>query len=172
MTLSAFRPWPGLVVGVLVAASSVGASAQWKWRDAVGQLHASDLPPPHEVPEKDILQRPTPPRSALASTAAASAASAAAAPTKSPLEIEVEARRARALQEAAAEKARRQSAEAQASLMRADNCERARQQLAALDSGQRLARFNAKGEREVIDDKTRADEVARARNVIASDCKS
>jgi hypothetical protein len=34
-----------------------------------------------------------------------------------------------------------------------------------------MARINAKGEREVIDDATRADEMRRAREVIASDCR-
>ena len=37
--------------------------------------------------------------------------------------------------------------------------------------GIRIVRFNAKGEREYLDDKGRAEEAQRARNVIASDCK-
>ena len=53
---------------------------------------------------------------------------------------------------------------------RADNCRRARGHLAALESGQRIARTNERGEREVLDDKGRADEMRQARAVIASDC--
>jgi hypothetical protein len=34
-----------------------------------------------------------------------------------------------------------------------------------------MARVNDKGEREVLDDKARADEMRRARDVIASDCR-
>jgi hypothetical protein len=40
-----------------------------------------------------------------------------------------------------------------------------------LESGQRIARVNAQGEREVLDDKGRAEEMQRARQVMASDCK-
>ena len=54
---------------------------------------------------------------------------------------------------------------------RSENCNRARSHAAALDSGQRIARVNEKGEREVLDDKGRADEMRRAREVIASECK-
>jgi len=35
----------------------------------------------------------------------------------------------------------------------------------------RLARVNDKGEREVLDDKQRADETKRMRDTIAADCK-
>jgi hypothetical protein len=49
---------------------------------------------------------------------------------------------------------------------------RARSHLPTLESGQRIARTNDKGEREVLDDKGRADEPRRAREVIAnSDCR-
>ena len=44
-------------------------------------------------------------------------------------------------------------------------------QLATLDSGQRIARINAEGEREILDDEARAEEARRAREVIASDCR-
>ena len=42
---------------------------------------------------------------------------------------------------------------------RADNCRRARTHMATLDSGMRMSRTNDKGEREVLDDKQRADEI-------------
>jgi hypothetical protein len=40
-----------------------------------------------------------------------------------------------------------------------------------LDDGVRITRTDAKGEREVLDDKARAEEVRRTKNVIVSDCK-
>jgi hypothetical protein len=57
------------------------------------------------------------------------------------------------------------------SAIRAENCRAARSQLSTLESGQRVARTNDKGEREMLDDKGRADETRRAREVIASDCR-
>ena len=46
-----------------------------------------------------------------------------------------------------------------------------REQLATLDSGQRIARVKADGEREILDDEQRAKESRRARDVIASECR-
>jgi hypothetical protein len=57
------------------------------------------------------------------------------------------------------------------SAQRAENCQRARTQVATLESGQRMARVNAKGEREVLDDKARAEELAQARDAAASNCR-
>lgn len=151
-----------------------GAQAQWTWRDAQGRLTASDRPPPKEVADKDILSRPatTLRRAPVATTAAASAASgaAASAPAQpaSPLEAEVEARRRAAEQQAAA-KAR--ADDERLAAQRAENCRRARAHASALESGQRMARSNERGEREVLDDKGRADELRLAREVIASDCR-
>ena len=54
---------------------------------------------------------------------------------------------------------------------RAENCRRARSHLSAMESGQRIARVNDKGEREVLDDRGRAEEMRQAREVIASDCR-
>jgi hypothetical protein len=48
---------------------------------------------------------------------------------------------------------------------------RAKRHLATLESGQRIARINDKGEREIIDDKVRAEEMQAARKVASSDCK-
>ena len=54
---------------------------------------------------------------------------------------------------------------------KADNCSRARQGKATFDSGIRVARLNAQGEREIMDDKARATENRRLQTVIDSDCK-
>ena len=54
---------------------------------------------------------------------------------------------------------------------KAENCRAARAHLAALDSGQRIARYKDNGEREILDDQQRAAETRRARDVIASECR-
>jgi hypothetical protein len=155
----------GLVVAALALTLSLPAAAQWKWRDASGRVTASDLPPPRDVPDKDILQRPSSqPRTAPAAPAPASAASGAARVVDKDLEAR---KRAAELQQQTKAKAEEQRLAA----VRAENCSRARQHLATLESGQRMARVNAKGEREIIDDQVRADETRRAREVIASDCR-
>ena len=170
----------GLAVGsalvlVLVLALAIPASAQaqWKWRDPSGRTQYSDLPPPNGTAERDILQRPDAgPRRALAPLAAASGASAPAsgAPLLAPRgsEPELDARRRKVEQE---EVTRKTAEDARVAAGRGENCTRARAQMRTLDSGMRISRINEKGEREIIDDATRAAETQRARAVIAADCK-
>ncbi len=153
----------------LALAFSLPAQAQWKWRDKDGQVNVSDRPPPHEVPDKDILARPIPPlRRTAAPAAPASAASGAASAPPTALEREVQARKRQAEQE---EAAKNKAEEERIAGVKTQNCRNARNQVAALESGQRIARVNDKGEREVLDDKGRADEMRRAREVINSDCR-
>lgn len=169
MRPSTFSPSRG---GILLAAclalslTAPMAHAQWKWRDKTGQVNASDRPPPLDVPEKDILARPSP--EARRTAPAASAAAPAAAPAKPAGDRELEARKRGAEQEQSAKakaEADRQAAQ------RAENCRNARSHLNALESGQRIARINDKGEREVLDDRARADEMRQARAVMSSDCR-
>ena len=166
------------LAAALVAAALAGAgplaTAQWLWRDNAGRLNASDLPPPPDVPDKNIIKRPvgaaargvaaTP--AAAPASAAAPAASAASVPRG--VDAELEARRARAEQEKAA---RAKAEDDKLAAQRAENCRRARAQLALIDSGQRIARVDDKGERVVLDDAARAAEAAAAQRAIAADCR-
>jgi hypothetical protein len=160
------------------------AHAQWAWRDANGRITASDRPPPNTVADKDIVSRPktekrrtdtaAAPVGSAAPTAVVPVAAPAAAPApaaeapKTALDKEVEARKLKAEQEQAAKKKAEEAKQASA---RAENCQRARQQMASLDSGIRIARVNANGEREILDDAGRAAEARKARDVIGSDCR-
>jgi hypothetical protein len=148
------------------------AEAQWKWRDNRGQIHISDTPPPRDVPDKDVLQRPDlTPRKAPASppaAAAAASAAAAAAPAKAPVDPELEERKRKADQDQAA---RQKADEKKQQVARTENCQRAREQLATLDSGVRVMRTKPDGEREYLSDEQRASEAQRARTIIASDCR-
>jgi hypothetical protein len=145
------------------------AEAQWKWRDSRGQVHISDIPPPRDVPDKDVLQRPeVSVRKPPAAVPAPAAAAVASAPAKAAVDPELEERRKRAEQEQAA---RAEADKQKAAAVRKDNCQRARDQLATLDSGQRIARIKADGEREILDDDMRAKETKRARDIIASECR-
>jgi hypothetical protein len=172
------RPKPRCRAGVLQAtivlaallATSLPASAQWMWRDKDKHITASDLPPPHDIPDRDILQRPDMNARQPTPTpaAAASASIAGGAVVKPPVDAELEARRRAAEQQ---QQAKAHAEEQKLDAQRADNCRRARSQLSALQSGQRMARINDKGEREILDDKGRADEIRRANEVVASDCR-
>ncbi len=156
-------------LGVLLAVSAAPAHAQWKWRDSKGQVHVSDLPPPREVADKDILLRPGAKPGAEAKPEASGAASAPPKmPGKPSADPELEAKKRKAEAEQAAKTKAEDEKQAQ---VKAENCKRARSALAGLESGQRLARINEKGEREFVDDKQRSEEVRRTRELMAAECK-
>lgn len=163
------RQLAGLGLAALACLSLCGpAEAQWKWRDSRGQIHISDTPPPRDIPDKDVLQRAEVVVRKPAPASASAPVAAPAAPAKAPVDPELEERRKRAEQE---QTARAEADKQKAAAIRKDNCQRAREQLATLDSGQRIARIKADGEREILDDDARAKEARRAREVIASDCR-
>jgi hypothetical protein len=167
------------LIAVIVLTMCATAQAQWVWRDKNKQVHASDLPPPRDIPDKDVIQRPSAPaQKAAAPVAPASAASSAnTAPNGTPnvlpdgrtrTDPELEARRKKAEQEQATQ---RKAEDDKRAAERMENCDRARANLRQFESGMRIARVNEKGEREVIDDKVREQEIQRARNIAANDCR-
>lgn len=165
-----------LVLALLGSLLSGNAAAQWKWRDKAGVVQYSDLPPPVGTADKDVMQRPTTSQQRRATAAAVPASSAsgasaaldAASALPKGVEPELEAKRRKVEQEQAA-KTKAEADKVDAS--RAENCTRAKAYARTLDDGMRISRTNAKGEREILDDSGRAEEVKRAKSVIASDCK-
>jgi hypothetical protein len=154
---------------------SASAQAQWKWRDARGQVLYSDRPPPLTVPEKDILQSPSAvaPRiqiissQPLGASAPAPAASKPQAKTDAKLEAEEETRRRKAEQDS---EAKARAEEQKNAAIRRENCVQARSYLRTLEDGMRISRTNEKGEREILNDAQRTQEIARTRGVINSEC--
>lgn len=169
-----FLHW--LVLGC-ACALPLSASAQWQWVDNSGKKVFSDQPPPTDIPEKNILRRAGPSPSARAPTPASPApegtADTAATPKPAPpkpmgvdKELEEKTRKAEAEQ-----KAKEAAEAAKIAKAKVESCARAREGKATIDSGIRLAKVNAKGEREIMDDAARAAEQKRVQSVIDSDCK-
>ena len=156
-------------IGVSLWVATLPAAAQWKWKDSRGQVVISDVPPPREIPERDVLQKPTLvlQRQATPQASAASAAPADAA-AKPKVDAELEARRKKAEAE---QQAKQKADEQKIAAVRADNCKRARQYAETLNSGIRMTRLNEKGEQEYLDDNQRAAEMQRARQTIESECR-
>jgi hypothetical protein len=156
-----------LVIGSFLV---LPAAAQWKWRDKNGSIQYSDSPPPPGVPAKDVLQRSSSGRQGV-SAGLEPGAEAASAPRVG-ADPELEARRRKA-EQGTTDKAKaeeRVQAERIASA-KAENCTRARSHMKSLEDGMRIVRTNASGEHEVLDDKGRAAEKARASEIISSDCR-
>ncbi len=177
------KPALALALGALIAAT---AHAQvYKWRDADGRLHFGDQPPPG-VTATQLRGGPAPAPSATdtadeesfvddeMSDAQPDSPSAPPAETQESGAEQSTAEEAAEAMRAEREKAQAEKAQAEAEREReqmlAENCQRARNQLTALEGGQRIARFNERGEREVLDDAARAQEVARMREFIDANC--
>jgi len=167
--------WRATVAAGLLLAACSAASAQWVWKEGERKVF-SDTPPPASVADKNIIKRPggnnapmaAPPAAETpAEGAAAAAASPAAAPQLPKVDKELEAKKKLAEE---AEEARKKAEEQRVAKARAENCERARKAKGTMDSGVRLATTNAKGEREIMDDKARAAEARRLDDIMRSDC--
>jgi hypothetical protein len=157
------------MLGVLSLAC-MAASAQWLWIDQDGRKVYSDSAPPPDTPLKNILKQPggrtVPQEVAPTTISAASGAASAARPTGKNKELEDKRKQA----EQAEDEKHRAETEKQKQL-KADNCRRARQAKASLDSGVRIATTNDKGEREFLDDGARAAETKRMQEAIQSQCQ-
>jgi hypothetical protein len=162
------RPARLAVALLFGAAVSMPALAQWAWKDASGRTVFSDQPPPASVKKEQIVRQPA--NSVLsAPPAPAAGAAKATAPTapKTLAEREQEYRK-RQLDRAEAEK--KQADEQALAARRQQECNRARGYLRQLEDGIRIARTDAQGNREILDDAQRAAETARAREVIQATC--
>ena len=164
------NPVYGLLFSVFISTglAVLPATAQtYKWTDANGKVHYSDQPPPANVKEQATvkLRKPAAPTSP---TPAASDKDAPEAKAKTYIEQEAEFRKRQvetAEREAAEKKKAADAAE------KKQNCEQARAQLKLLQSGERITRSNASGEREYLNDPQMAQEIERGKKSVEGWCK-
>jgi hypothetical protein len=142
---------PRFTACALLACACSAAMAQYVWTDANGVRQYSDMPPPPGTPAARILKTPG---TSQAAPAAAKTDSVPASPSITEREAEYQKRRAEAQQK---EKEAEQQAKLEAS--RKAVCELARSQKRSLESGERLWRLDANGERRYLDDAQRAQEL-------------
>lgn len=150
-----------------IALISGSAMAQWLWIDEAGNKVFSDTAPPPGTPEKNILRKAGPQAAPRLTEAAAVPVTPVPVAKPGGKDDQLEAKKKQA-DEAA--KAKKKAEAEQFARVRAENCERAKRAKATLDSGVRVATTNAKGEREIMDDKARSAEVQRIDGIIRSDC--
>jgi hypothetical protein len=162
---------PMLLTVALCAVSALPAMAQWKWKDANGSVQYSDSPPPSNVKEADILQRPNAARRASVPTTSVAPAPVASAPaTSSAPKVDKELEDRKKKQDEL-EAAKKKEVEQKNAALRKDNCTQARNYMKSLEDGMRISRTTSAGEREILDDAGRAAEVKRTQAIIKSDCK-
>lgn len=140
----------------LACCIALPAQAQvYKWKDAQGRTVISDTPPPGSARQTQAVP-------------AAKPDPASSDSQKSWAEKDMELKKRLQEQKEAAAKAEKEKAEA---AQRAENCNRAKQQQALLESGERIARRDLNGEREYITDQQRQQEIERARQAVQEWCK-
>jgi hypothetical protein len=183
----------GLAVFLLLSALAGTAQAQWAWRDANGNITYSDAPPPSDVRPSSVLRQPEAPSAAEAprgansglsdsyssanpaapagdpapAPGAAEAPRPVAPPTKTLAEQEADFRKRAADREKAAQKAEQDEAKA---AERAAACTQAQGYLQMIQSGARLMRPDAEGNRNFMDEDQRAAEVQKTQETIAKTC--
>ena len=145
-------------LGVLFAAAA--AAQQYKWVDQNGKVQYGDVPPPGVNAQR---LRPPPPGAAPAPSAAAKKDSGKA--------LSPEAAFRKRQEDAQKEREKEEKSEQEAAA-RKENCTRAQEQLRQAESGQRISRTDAKGERFFLDDSQLAQEVTRLRGIVQVSCSS
>ncbi len=168
---------------VALTGLSFAASAQWQWLDKDGRKVFSDRAPPADIQEKNILKRPGNVKlpiapvadaatategSASAAVPAVTALPASAAKPAGGQDKELEAKKKLAKE---ADAAKLKAEEERIAKAQVENCARAKQNKTSLESGVRLGRVNAAGEKEFMDEAARAAELKRVQAVIDRDCK-
>jgi hypothetical protein len=153
----------------LLAIFAAGAAqAQIKcWTDVNGKRGCGDTPPPGA---KVTTVRGTTPQAAPAPAAAASKDAKDA--KKGPMTPAEKEKDYRERQQEAQKAAAKADAEKQDKAARNEGCERTKEYLRTLESGQRIARTNPSGERYYLDEKQVAQEVAKAREAMQKACGS
>jgi hypothetical protein len=172
-----------LLAGVLLAAACAApvaqAQAPYIWIDDKGMKQLSDQPPPPSVPPNRILRQPRNAQVAPAPAAVDNPAATAAAPTADSAKTAADdkAKRPPTLADRNADYNKRQAESAAAAQKAAQeaaqkaseaaNCEQARSNQLALDSGIRMSTFDKDGQRTFVTDAQRAERSKQNKAVLA-----
>jgi hypothetical protein len=167
-----------LLLVALAAFAAAASAQQYKWVDRNGRVQYGDTPPPgvNARPLRGSARPPAPPAApeeasgdapAEKPAAAGEAAAKKGPPTLAERDAEFRKRR-----EEAEKAAQKQAKAEQEAKTRKDNCERAQASARFLESGQRVTRTDASGERRFLEDAEIAQEAARARQMVKEWCGS
>jgi hypothetical protein len=157
-----------VILAVMLAFAAAASAQMYRWVDKDGRVHYTSTPPPPGVKSR-TMRAPSAPPPAAAPDDAAKDAGAKDAPKGplTPAEQEQEFRKRQLEAQKAREKEALAVKDAEA---KQENCARARETLRTFESGQRVSRTNAQGERYYLDDDARASETEAARQAVRDWC--
>jgi hypothetical protein len=149
--------------GMALTVTAMNASAQtYQWKDSAGHTVISDTPPPGSAKEGSrTIGGKTPVTNTPGATKPAEA-------PKTFAEKDMDFKKR---QQESAEKSAKDAKDKSLAAEKRDNCDRAQKQVALLESGQRIATLDEKGERRILDEAEQANEMERARRVANESCK-
>ena len=148
-----------LALALISVTASVSVDAQtYQWKDSRGRTVISDTPPPgSEKAAKTAGGNQTIPAEKAPE----------AAKTMADKDMDFKKR-----QQEAKAKAEKDAKDQAVANDKRENCDRARRNLAALESSQPLAQLDENGQRKTMDDTQREQEKERARKVMADSCNN
>ena len=150
-------------LGIALTVTALNAGAQtYQWKDSSGRTVISDTPPPGSAKESSRT---------IGGKAPTSNAPSAAKPAEAPKTYAEKDMEFKKRQQEASEKADKEAKEKALAAEKRDNCDRAQKQVALLESGQRIATVDEKGERRVMEEAEKAKEIERARRAVSDSCK-
>jgi hypothetical protein len=164
--MSVARTLLALGAAALVAAPAV-AQQLYKYVGPDGKVQYSDRPPPEGTKAERITGR----ASSVAPSVSASAGGADAAKAGAPKSLAEQEQEFRKRRLESQEKAAKEAKLAQEKRARDEACAALRTQLSGLQSGARIARINAQGDREFLEDDGIQQETQRLQRDIANTCK-
>jgi hypothetical protein len=156
-----------LILCVTLAFAAAATAQMYRWIDKDGRVHYTATPPPAGTKARTLQAPMTPPPPASDEAAKDAAAKDAHTGPLTPAEQEREFRKRRLEAQKASEKAAQAAKESET---KQANCARAREALATFESGQRISRSNAQGERYYLDDASRSRETEAARQAVRDWC--
>lgn len=167
MTRNQLRHLLAAAAAITAFTAAGTALAQYVWVDDKGVKQFSDMPPPASVPANRILKQPGGKSSAAPETNGSATAAITPKPELTTAEKNAEFRKRKTEQ---AEKEKKAEEEAKNSAEKSKNCDRARDYLRALESGERLTRTERNGDRAFLTDQQREQELKETRRTL-QDCK-
>ncbi|MDR0775108.1 MAG: DUF4124 domain-containing protein [Azonexus sp.] len=158
------KPTAALVLGIISALALSTAHAEiYQWKDASGRTVVSDTPPSGSAAkEANVIGKQQP---------VVKGEVAGEKPADAPKSVAEKDLDFKKRQQEARDKADKEAKEQKAEADRKENCERARRNLAAIESGYGVSAFDEKGERKMLDEAQRKQEMERYREFVAQSCK-
>jgi Domain of unknown function (DUF4124) len=157
MILVPFQRFLPALGALLLIAMPVHAQQLYKWVDSNGRVQYSDRKPPDATKQVQEVR----------STVSSVGSQGAVAGGKSPTELEKDFQKRRQEQTEAQQKQQQAATEQK---QKSESCDAARRNLAALQSGQRMARFDKNGERVFMTDAEAASALERSQQQVKTYC--